>query len=155
MDEFGYVPVPALQEPTEEEWNRAMRGAPSYFSAPIPMPMYARDAYGRPRVAGVQPSHIPPEQATLYLDLGSLGGVNVPIPAGANDCIVDPRSYVIRWTLYDCSVVESHELQEYMTEHGIPGNAYAFSFPTLPVGYCTPSRNQITVGNGPVNAAWL
>ena len=48
---------PVLQEPTEAEWNRVYRGAPPYFSPPIPMPspMYTRDDYGRPRVADIQP----------------------------------------------------------------------------------------------------
>ena len=54
--------------PTESEWNRLHAEAPPYFSVSIPMPMrtYTRDAYGRPRVADIQPGE-------SYLD----GGVRV------------------------------------------------------------------------------
>lgn len=79
---------------------------------------------------------------TLYVDLGALGGVNVPVPEGAQYAVINPRTFIIHWTMEDLSVVETQELQEYMEQRNVAGNSHMFT--TIPVnGCCTPSRSQM------------
>ena len=122
-----------LQVPTEEEWNSVMS-----VSAPFPL------------VAEPMPE-------TLHIDLGSLGGVDIPVPEGALNCLVDPRTYIVRWSMVDGSVVDSYELDRHMRENGIQYSAYSFNMPNLRsayAAYCTPSRNPVT-GQGPQHGPWL
>ena len=79
---------------------------------------------------------------TLYVDLGALGGVDAPVPEGAQYAVINPRTFIIHWTMEDLSVVETQELQEYMEQRNVAGNSHMFT--TIPVnGCCTPSRSQM------------